>query len=132
MTHSENGGDQVTPMVVPGGPLTSAPDRPRMRTRWIVAPSADGWSEFALSEWELTRAGWSDRHPHSETNVVLEGELCIRCDDGPVVTARAGDTVTVPAGVVGRYWAPTYARMLAIYGPNTEAQDTQLLEYWEL
>jgi hypothetical protein len=32
--------------------------------------------------------------------------------------ATAGDTVTVTAGSVGRYWAPEYARMLAIYAPN--------------
>ena len=103
-----------------------------MRSRWIFAPSPEGWPEFALSEWELERAGWSDYHPHSETNVVLAGELYVSCDDGPVVVAAVGDTVTVPAGVVGRYWAPSFARMLAIYGPNPDAQETELLGYWEL
>jgi quercetin dioxygenase-like cupin family protein len=85
-----------------------------------------------MAEWELERAGWSDYHPHSETNVVLAGELFVSCDDGPAVTAGAGESVTVPAGAVGRYWAPTFARMLVIYGPNPDAAETQRLEYWEL
>ena len=102
-----------------------------MRTRWVIPPSEDGWGGFALSEWELTAAGWSDRHPHSETNVVLEGELHVE-SGGVTVVASAGDTVTVPAGEVGRYWAPVRARMIAIYGPNPEADDTDLLGYWEL
>lgn len=118
--------------VVSNSALQASPDRPRMRTRWIFSPSPEGWPDFALSEWELERAGWSDYHPHTETNVVVSGELFVSCDDGPVVIAAAGDTVTVPAGVVGRYWAPTYARMLAIYGPNPDALETQLLGYWEL
>ena len=33
----------------------------------------------------------------------------------------------VPAGCTGRYWAPEYARMLAVYGPNPDAVDTQLM-----
>lgn len=129
---SEKPSAEVKATLIGKGPMTSVPDRPRMRTRWIVSPSADGWPEFALAEWELERAGWSDYHPHSETNIVTEGELFVTCDDGPVVVAAAGDTVTVPAGVVGRYWAPSFARMLAIYGPNPDAQETQRLGYWEL
>ena len=58
---------------------------------------------FALSEWELTAAGWSDPHPHTETNVVLEGEL--RVESGGVDGRRGGrDTVTVPAGRSVAYW----------------------------
>ena len=122
----------AAPRLISGGAgLQPRPDRPRMRTRWVIPPSADGWQEFALSEWELTAAGWSDRHPHSETNVVLEGELHVE-SGGVTVVASAGDTVTVPAGEVGRYWAPVHARMIAIYGPNPEADDTDLLGYWEL
>jgi hypothetical protein len=30
----------------------------------------------------------------------------------------AGEVARVPAGTVGRYWAPKYARLLAIYGPS--------------
>ena len=63
--------------------------------------------------------------------MVLEGELHVE-SGGVTVVASAGDTVTVPAGEVGRYWAPVHARMIAIYGPNPEADDTDLLGYWEL
>jgi hypothetical protein len=34
------------------------------------------------------------------------------------------DTVVVPAGSKARYAAPTYARMLAIYGPNPEGLES--------
>ena len=102
-----------------------------MRSRWIVEPRPAGWSDFALSEWELRAAGWSDLHPHTETNLVVEGELHVECG-GETVVAAAGDTVTVPAGQVGRYWAPTYARMFAIYGPNPDAVPTDDGEYWPL
>jgi hypothetical protein len=30
--------------------------------------------------------------------------------------------VCVPAGSIGRYFAPTYARMLGIYGSNPEGK----------
>lgn len=43
-----------------------------MRTRWIYAPDPQGWSDFAMAERELTAAGWTDCHPHTETN--LRGE----------------------------------------------------------
>jgi len=102
-----------------------------MRTRWILRPRSDGWTEFALSEWELTAAGWSDHHPHSETNIVLEGELHVE-SGGVTVIASAGETVITPAGQVGRYWAPVHARMIAIYGPNPAGEDTDLLGYWEI
>lgn len=105
---------------------------PRMRSRWIKAPKPEGWSDFALAEWELRAAGWSDKHPHTETNVVIEGELHVSCDDGTTVIARQGDTVTVPAGATGRYWAPDYARMIVVYGPNPDAEETDRFDYWEL
>ena len=102
-----------------------------MRSRWVLEPSADAWEGFALSEWELTASGWTDRHPHSETNVVIEGELHVE-SGGVTVVAGVGDTVTVPAGQVGRYWAPVHARMLAIYGPNPRGDGSTDLGYWEL
>lgn len=117
-------------ITTPSG-LVASPDRPRMKSRWIVPPSQDGWAEFALSEWEPTAAGWSDHHPHSETNVVLEGELHVEIG-GVTVIASAGETVVVPSGQIGRYWAPVYARMMAIYGPNRAGDETAPLEYWEL
>jgi mannose-6-phosphate isomerase-like protein (cupin superfamily) len=98
--------DEPGPVLITAAPgLVAHPDRPRMRSRWIVSPQVDGWPDLALSEWELTAAGWSDHHPHSETNVVVEGELYVESGDVTVV-ARQGDTVVVPAGRTGRYWAP--------------------------
>jgi mannose-6-phosphate isomerase-like protein (cupin superfamily) len=122
--------DAGGPRLVKSEPLTAAYG-PNMRSRWIVEPDVNGWGEFALSEWELRAAGWSDHHPHSETNLVVEGELHVECG-GQTVVASAGDAVTVPAGQVGRYWAPTYARMFAIYGPNPDAEATKGGEYWSL
>ena len=37
---------------------------------------------------------------------------------GVTVEAGPGDLVQVPPGVTGRYWAPAYARLLAVYGPS--------------
>ena len=88
----------------------SGHDKPKCRV--IVPPAPGGWSEPALFEWELTAESWTDEHPHSEYNFVIEGS------GGVTLEARTGDIVRVPAGAVGRYWAPTYARLLAIYGPS--------------
>jgi quercetin dioxygenase-like cupin family protein len=105
---------------------------PRERGRWIYPPDKDGWRDFALSEWVLERAGASDRHVHhTETNIVVEGELHVECQ-GRTVVARAGDTVTVPANQIGRYWAPVYARMIAIYGPSTSGAPPEDVHHWEL
>jgi quercetin dioxygenase-like cupin family protein len=76
-----------------------------------------GWTEPALFEWELTAESWTDEHPHSEYNFVIEGQLFVE-SGGVTVEAHTGDVVRVPAGAVGRYWAPKYARLLAIYGPS--------------
>lgn len=43
------------------------------------------------------RAGWTDHHPHTETNVVLDGRLHVE-SKGVTVVAGPGDTVQVPAG----------------------------------
>lgn len=90
-------------------------DKPKCRT--IIAPTPGGWSEPALFEWELAGESFSDEHPHSEYNFVIEGQLFVE-SDGVTVEALAGDVVRVPAGTAGRYWAPRYARLLAIYGPS--------------
>lgn len=124
-------GDQSGPRVWPRETPSASKERPRMRTRWIIAPSPGGWSDVALSEWELERAGWADRHPHTETNLVLEGHLHVECD-GKTVVAGPGDTVQVPGGAVGRYWAPEHARMVAVYGPNPGAEDSDVVAYWHL
>ena len=100
--------------------------------RWIYPPDKDGWNDFALSEWALERAGATDRHPdHIETNIVVEGELHVECR-GETIIAKAGDTITVPAGELGRYWAPRYARMFAIYGPSLTGEPPQDVTHWNL
>src|ERR1700689_3840297 len=93
----------------------SGHDKPRCRV--IMPPAQGGWSEPALFEWELTAEAWTDAHPHSEYNFVIEGQLFVEAGGGPR-EAQAGALVRVPAGAVGRYWAPKYARLLAIYGPS--------------
>jgi quercetin dioxygenase-like cupin family protein len=70
-----------------------------------------------MFEWELTAESWTDEHPHTEYNFVIDGRLFVE-SGGVTVEALPGDLVQVPAGVVGRYWAPEFARMLAIYGPS--------------
>lgn len=111
--------------------VVSDPAHPRESVRWIYPPDAQGWTGFVLSEWSLERVGTADRHTHTETNVVVEGELHVECQ-GEVVVARAGDTVTIPAGQTGRYWAPDYARMIAVYGPNPDGTPPDSVEYWDL
>ena len=128
----ETSGPSPEPSVVGAAPeLEAEPEMPRMRSRWVLEPADEAWDGFALSEWELTAAGWADRHPHTETNIVVEGELHVE-SGGVTVIAATGDTVTVPAGQTGRYWAPSYARMMAIYGPNPDGEKSTDLGYWEL
>ena len=93
----------------------SGHDGPKCRV--IMPPLQGGWTEPALFEWELTGESWTDQHPHSEYNFVIEGRLFVE-SGGVTVEAQAGDVVRVPAGAVGKYWAPNYARLLAIYGPS--------------
>jgi mannose-6-phosphate isomerase-like protein (cupin superfamily) len=103
-------------------------DKPKCRV--IMPPVQGGWSEPALFEWELTAESWTDEHPHSEYNFVIEGHLFVE-SGGITLEARTGDVVRVPAGAVGRYWAPEYARLLAIYGPS-EGGPSRTLGYEKL
>lgn len=98
-------------------PRTPLDGRDEPKCRVILPPTRGGWSEPVLFEWELTAESWTDEHPHSEYNFVIEGQLFVE-SGGVTVEAQAGDVVRVPAGAVGRYWAPEYARLLAIYGPS--------------
>jgi mannose-6-phosphate isomerase-like protein (cupin superfamily) len=98
--------------------------------RTIVAPAEGGWTEPAVFEWELQAESWTDEHPHTEYNYVIEGEVFVE-SGGVTVEARAGDLVRVPAGVAGRYWAPKYARLLAIYGPS-KGEPSRKLGYEKL
>jgi mannose-6-phosphate isomerase-like protein (cupin superfamily) len=101
----------------------SGPDKPKCRV--ILPPVRGGWSEPALFEWELIAESWTDEHPHSEYNFVIEGQLFVE-SGGVTVEARTGDVVRVAAGTAGRYWAPKYARLLAIYGPSDGSPSRRL------
>jgi mannose-6-phosphate isomerase-like protein (cupin superfamily) len=103
-------------------------EAPKCRT--IVPPLPSGWTEPVLFEWELAAESWTDQHPHSEYNFVIEGELFVE-SGGVTVAARAGEVVRVPAGAIGRYWAPRYARLLAIYGPS-RGEPSKRLAYQKL
>ncbi|WP_413471400.1 hypothetical protein [Streptomyces sp. MB09-02B] len=61
----------------------------------------------------------------------MEGHLFVACD-GETVEAVTGDVVRVPAGSVGRYWAPEYARMVAVYAPNPQGLETRVHAYTRL
>ncbi|MFF4258833.1 cupin domain-containing protein [Streptomyces sp. NPDC001663] len=107
----------MPPRKYPSAPLEPRDGVPRGHA--LVPPGDGPRPGPALMEWELRGESWTDEHPHDEFNYVLEGHLFVACD-GETVEARAGDVVQVPAGAVGRYCAPEYARMLAVYGPNPE------------
>ena len=62
---------------------------------------------------------------------VLAGELHVEAN-GHEVVGRAGDSIRVPAGSIGRYWAPQYARMMGVYGPNPTGEKSAYREYWEI
>jgi len=109
----------MSPEMYAAGPLTGRPGRPRSHA--FIAPQPAGWEQVALMEWELTGQSWTDEHPHDEYNYVLEGLLLVSCN-GQTVEVPAGSLVRVPAGTTGHYSAPTYARMLAIYGPNPRGE----------
>ena len=109
---------------------TEMSGRERPRCRVIIPAPQGGWSEPALFEWELKAESWTDEHPHTEYNFVLEGQLFVE-SGGVTVEAHAGDVVRVPAGAAGKYWAPRYARLLAIYGPS-EGGPSRSLGYEKL
>ena len=101
------------------------------RGRWVIPPASGGWTGVVVGEWELTAAGWEDMHPNPETNYVVEGELHVK-SGGITVIACKGDVVQVPGGCVGKYWAPTYARMVAFHGPNPAGDATEINRHWNL
>jgi mannose-6-phosphate isomerase-like protein (cupin superfamily) len=111
--------------------VPAAGDPAGSRCRWLMDPLPEAWSDYVLSEWELEGIGWADRHPHDEINVVIEGELHVECEGETVVVGPRG-TVLVPAGKLGRYSAPVYARMIAVYGPNPTGAKTEDGEYYDL
>lgn len=103
-------------------------DKPGCRA--IIPPSPQGWTEPVIHEWELVAETWTDWHPHTEYNFVIEGRVFVEAG-GTTVEATAGDLVRVPKGTTGRYWTPTYARLLAIYGPS-DGTPSQVLHHGKL
>lgn len=98
-------------------PRTSLRGNDKPKCRAIIPQTSTGWTEPVIYEWELRAETWTDWHPHTEHNFVVEGELFVEAG-GTTVELQAGDLVQVPKGSSGRYWAPKYARLIAIYGPN--------------
>jgi len=90
-------------------------------TRVIIAPRRGGWDQLAMGEWELRAAGFGDCHPHDEVTYVLAGRLEVDCG-GERVVAGPGDVVRVPAHEPAYYYAPEFARMLYVYGPNPSGE----------
>ena len=89
------------------------------------------WNDVAIHEWELEGEGWEDLHPHDETTYLLAGELVIE-SEGTSVTLHPGDAAVVRGGHLGRYLAPGYARMLAIYGPNPSGESSSQFRSFRL
>ena len=116
----------------PAKPMKPMKDEwPRLRCRFINADPVGEWDDVILSEWELEACGWEDFHPHTETNFLLAGELHIETD-GKTVILKPGDTARVNPGRTGRYWAPVYAHMFTIYGPNPQGLESHSFRYFEL
>ncbi|MGW3512208.1 cupin domain-containing protein [Streptomyces sp. NPDC000994] len=119
----------MPPRKYPSAPLEPRPSGLMGR---VFVPAGDGpRTSPAVMEWELRGESWTDEHPHDEFNYVLEGHLFVECD-GVTVEARAGEAVQVPTGAAGRYWAPEYARLLAVYGPNPEGLPSRVHEHRRL
>ena len=98
------------------------------KNRWFTEPAPQGWTQPVIMEWELTGESWTDEHAHDEYAYVLEGRLLVECD-GVTVEATTGDMVRVPAGSLGRYSAPEYARILGVYAPNPEGVPVKRLGF---
>ncbi|MCB8883730.1 cupin domain-containing protein [Acidisoma cellulosilytica] len=99
--------------------------------KWITPLNAEGWTDPVFSFWEMTAEYWTDRHFHAEWNYVVEGQLFIEVD-GIKVELNAGDVGCVPAGRVGHYSAPKYAKMFAVYGPNPNGTKPTDMTYKKL
>jgi ethanolamine utilization protein EutQ (cupin superfamily) len=113
-------------IIEPHLPLRPREDLPRMAGRPPLSTGA-----LIVGEWSLSAAAWTDRHQHEEINHVIEGELHVDCDGSRTVVGP-GDFVVVPAGSRARYAAPTYARMVFVYGPSEDGHACSDTEYLEL
>jgi uncharacterized cupin superfamily protein len=106
-------------------------DEPRVRGRWINGVAHRGRDEPTFSEWEIERAGVQDCHPYYEVAYVIEGELFVE-SGGRTVRLQPGEAVRVRPGHIGRYWAPVYARIFGVDGPNPDALPSSDFDYWEI
>jgi len=105
-------------MKYPDAPLTRDESKAaEPRHRWVNYPSPEGWIEPVLSFWELTGEAWTDHHAQIEWDYIIEGQLFLEVD-GVEMEFNKGDIARIPPGKLGRYRAPVYAKMLAVYGPN--------------
>ena len=87
--------------------------------------------QLVVGEWSMRGAAWTDRHQHDEVNYVLEGELHVT-SEGVTTVVTAGAAVRVPAGQLARYAAPTFARMVYVYGPSADGHAATDTCYEEL
>lgn len=101
------------------------------KCRFITHPKEGGWTDPVLMVWELTGESWTDEHAHDEYAYVIEGQLFVE-SGGVTVEANEGDTVRVPTGTVGHYYAPKYARIFGVYGPNLTGEPVKSLSYKKL
>ena len=112
-------------------PLGSHELAPRDDTPRIGSGKRALGEHVVVGEWSLERAAWTDRHFHEEINYVIEGELHVSYD-GENYVAGPGDVVVVPAGSRARYAAPSFARMVYVYGPSSDGHAAHDTEYEEL
>jgi len=97
----------------------SGHDKPKCRV--IVPPLKGGWSEPAVFEWELTAESWTDEHPHSEYNFVIEGQLFVE-SGGVTLEAQTATSCGFPparSAGIGRQSMPA---CLPSMGPARVAQ----------
>jgi quercetin dioxygenase-like cupin family protein len=81
------------------GEFRSAPNRPGIRTRPLIA-TEHGFTSFFVAEFEMDEGASVPLHTHpiEEAVVVTEGMVTIQLGE-ETVTARAGSVVRIPPGV---------------------------------
>jgi len=77
-------------------------------------PSASGSSSYRAATWICSGRSTSHASP-----------------SGSVRSFRIRMTL-LAGGIVGKYWAPVYARMVAFHGPNPSGTETEINRHWGL
>jgi len=93
----------------------------------MIPPRRDGWTDVAVSEWDwcapVGRTTTPTRRRTScSTAACMSSAKASPWSQGPETRCRC------PPDRAGRYWAPEYARMLAVYGPNPAAEESDLVD----